>query len=260
MAGLYDKQAELYSQFRPTYPPEWYATFAGLTTRRALAWDVATGNGQAAVGLAEHYERVTATDISTAQLEHAMQHSRIHYLHTPSTLSDDELVSMVGGESSVDLITVAQAIHWFDLPRFYAVANRVLRKPGGVIAVWGYNDMLVCPAVDAAGKRWYETTQQYWRPELRPFFGGYRTLAFPFESVGMGEEGNPVEVEMVKELSFDQYLGMMRSWSAVRMAMDEGIDLLSEAAVKELTAVWGGANLVRTVVYKGMMLAGKVKC
>ncbi|KAI3451629.1 hypothetical protein Pfo_008294 [Paulownia fortunei] len=259
MAGLFDKQAEIYLDSRPTYPGEWYKMLAELTPHHSLAWDVGTGNGQAALGVAEHYDRVIATDISEAQLKCAMPHPRIRYLHTPLSLSDNELVNLIGSEGSVDLITVAQAVHWFDLPRFYSVASRLLRKPGGIIAVWGYRDMKVSPTFDAAGKRWFETTLPYWNSKTQSFFGGYQSLPFPFESVGLGSEGNPIALDIPKELSFEGYLRMMRSWSAIETAKEQGVDLLSEGVVKELEAAWGGANLVRSIVYKGFMLAGKVK-
>ncbi|KAL8473386.1 hypothetical protein ACS0TY_030282 [Phlomoides rotata] len=259
MAGLFDKQAEIYADARPTYPADWYKMLAALTPHHSLAWDVATGNGQAALGVAEYYEQVIATDISEPQLKHAIQHPCIRYVHTPLSLSDDELVRLIGNESSVDLITIAQAIHWFDLPRFYSVVNRLLRKPGGILAVWGYKDIKVSPEFDAAGKRWFETSIPYWNSKTQSLFGGYQSLPFPFESVGIGLEGNPVFVDIPKELSFEGYLRMIRSWSAVETAKERGVDLLSEGAVKELEAAWGGANLVRFIVYKGFMLVGKVR-
>lgn len=259
MAGLFDKQAEIYLEARPTYPAEWYKMLAELTPHHRLAWDVATGNGQAAFGVAEHYEQVIATDISSAQLKCAKQRANIRYLNTPISLSDDELVNLIGAEGSVDLITIAQAIHWFDLPRFYSVATRLLRKPGGVIAVWGYNGIEVSPTFEAAAKRWYETTLPYWDSKASSLFGGYQTLPFPFEGVGMGSEGEPVALDFPKELSFEGYLRMVQSWSAVATAKEQGVDLLSESAVKELEAAWGGAGVVRSVVYKGFMLVGKVK-
>ncbi|KAK9930246.1 hypothetical protein M0R45_027289 [Rubus argutus] len=144
MAGLYDKQAEVYAEARPTYPKEWYSMLAGLTPQHSLAWDVGTGNGQAAQDLTEHYERVVASDISESQLKHAIQHPRVRYIHTPMSISDDEMVNLIGGghENTVDLVTVATAVHWFDLPKFYSLVGRLLRKPGGIIAVWGYYKLL----------------------------------------------------------------------------------------------------------------------
>ncbi|CAK7354788.1 unnamed protein product [Dovyalis caffra] len=245
LEGLFDKQADLYLDGRPTYPTQWYSMLADHTLHHSLAWDVGTGNGQAALGalvdliikplpcvtcnveicaykcsaytgrtlsheVAEHYEQVIGTDVSEAQLKHAMAHPRVRYLPTQLSMSDDELITLIGGENSVDLVTVAQAVHWFDLRKFYSLVARLLRKPGGVLAVWCYNDILVSPAFEP-------------------------------------------------ELSFEGFLKMIRSWSAVITAKDQGVDLLSPTVVKELETVWGGPKLVRSVTYKAFMLAGKVK-
>lgn len=209
--------------------------------------------------MAAHYEQVIATDISEAQLKFAKRRANIRYLHTPLSLSDDELVNLIGPEGSVDLITVAQAIHWFDLPRFYSVATRLLRKPGGIIAVWGYNDIEVSPVFDAAAKVWFETTLPFWNSKVDLLFEGYRSLPFPFEGMDLGSEGKPLAVDIPKELSFEGYLRKMQSWSAITTAKERGIDLLPASIVKELEDAWGGANVVKSVVFKGYMLVGKVK-
>lgn len=256
MAGLFDKQADAYLDARPTYPADWYSMLADRTSSHSLAWDVGTGNGQAAIGVAEHYDQVIGTDVSEAQLKLAKPHPRVRYLHTPLTLTDDELINLIGGENSVDLVTVAQAVHWFELPRFYSMIDRVLRKPNGVFAVWGYNDFAITPEIDAALKRFHETTIPYWNEKIRYVFDGYQTLPFPFDSVGLGSERSPLKLDIPKELAFDGVLGMLRSWSAVVTAKERGVDLLSESVVQQLQNVWGGSKLVRRVVYKGFMLAG----
>ncbi|KAI3462435.1 hypothetical protein Pfo_019098 [Paulownia fortunei] len=259
MAGLFDKQAVIYLDARPTYPSEWYKMLAEHSLHHSLAWDVGTGSGQAALGVAEHYEQVIGTDISEAQLKHAMPHPRVRYLHTPQSMSDDELVALIGGEDSVDLISVAQAVHWFDLPRFYSVVNRLLRKPGGLIAVWGYKHVEVTPTFDAAQRRWFQTSVPYWHTKIQYVTDDYKALPFPFESVGLGCEGSPLLLDILKEVSFEGYLRLLRSYSAVTSAKEQGVDLLSQEVVKELEAAWGGAKLVRTIVYKAFMLAGKVR-
>ncbi|KAF8019148.1 hypothetical protein BT93_H3894 [Corymbia citriodora subsp. variegata] len=259
MAGLFDKQAEIYTDARPTYPREWYQKLAALTPRHALAWDVGTGNGQAALGVAEHYQQVIATDVSESQLNYAIPHPRVRYIHTPPSISDDELLAMIGGENSVDLISVAQAIHWFDLPKFYSLVSRVIRRPGGMIAVWGYQAIQVSPSFDPILKKFLDATLPYWNPNVRYVFDQYKTLPFPFESVGLGSEGNPVALDIPKEVSFEGILGILRSWSAVTTAKDRGVELLSEGVVREFERAWGGTKLVRNVVYKAFMLAGKVK-
>ncbi|KAJ8765280.1 hypothetical protein K2173_011977 [Erythroxylum novogranatense] len=259
MAGLFDKQADLYLDARPDYPAKWYSMLAERTLHHSLAWDVGTGNGQAAIGAADHYEQVIGTDVSLAQLKNAIPHLRVRYIHTPLALSENELVSLIGVENSVDLITVAQAVHWFDLPNFYSLVTRLLRTPGGVFAVWCYNDIVVSPTFDPVMKRFHDTTLPFWNPNIRHVFAGYRELPFPFENIGLGSEGQPLELDIPKKLSFQGFVNMLRSWSAVVTAKDQGVDLLSEKVVREFERAWGGPSLVRSVAYKAFMLAGKVK-
>lgn len=180
-------------------------------------------------------------------------------MHTPLSLTDDELASLIGGENSVDLVTVAEAVHWFDLPKFYSLVTRLLRKPGGIIAVWGYNDMAVTPAFDSVMKRVRDTVVPFWDPNAQHLMNGYRTLPFPFQSVGLGCEGEPLQLDIQKLLSFEGLVRFFRSSSAVTTAKERGVDLLSEGVIKDLESAWGGRNLIRTVTYKAFMLAGKVK-
>ncbi|CAN1789167.1 Putative methyltransferase DDB_G0268948, partial [Linum perenne] len=160
--------------------------------------------------------------------------------------------------NSVDLVTVAQAVHWFDLTRFYSVVKRVLRKPGGVIAVWCYNDLVVSPEFDSVFKKFHETTLPFWHRDIRHVFDGYRNLPFPFEAVG-GGEGKPIELDIPKEMSIEGVVKMVESWSAVITARDRGVELLPESVVKEMENAWGGSGLVKSIVYKAFMLVGKVK-
>ncbi|KAJ6413700.1 hypothetical protein OIU84_006497 [Salix udensis] len=219
MAGLYDKQAAIYLDARPRYPSEWFSMLASLTPDHSLAWDAGTGNGQAAIDVSDHYKQVIATDISEEQLKHAIKHPQVQYFHSPSSMSEDELVNLVGGENSVDLVIAATAVHWFDLEKFYPVVKRVLKKPGGVVAVWSYSII---------------------------------------QSVGVGCEGQPLELDMPREMSFERLLKLLSSASAVNTAKEQGVNLLSEEFVKELENAWGGAEL-RTVNFRSYMLAGKVK-
>ncbi|KAL3718058.1 hypothetical protein ACJRO7_003233 [Eucalyptus globulus] len=260
MQGPYDQVAKGYVATRPQYPDEWFSKLSALTSRHALAWDAGTGNGQATIAIAEHYERVVATDISEPMLKQGIPHPRVQYLYTPSSLSEDETVAMLGGENSVDLITVATAVHWFDIPKFYSIAKRVLRKPGGVIAVWTYTDMMgVNPELERILRRLYEACKPYWKPGMQYLFEEYRNLPFPFESVGLGCEGQPAQLEMSREISFETFLSRLRTSSAVSTAKQNGVDLLTDGVVKELEAAWGGSDLVRTVKLKVFMLAGTVK-
>ncbi|ONI12385.1 hypothetical protein PRUPE_4G160700 [Prunus persica] len=260
MAGLFDKQAEVYLDGRPTYPKEWYSKLAALTPHHTLAWDVGTGNGQAAISVAEHYELVIGTDVSESQLQHAIPHPRVRYAHTALNITDEEVIALLGGEDSVDLVTVATAVHWFDLPKFYNLVSRLLKKPGGVLAVWTYSGIEVSPTFDPVMKRFHDTTLPFQDNRAQYAFDGYKTLPFPFQSLtGFGCEGNPLPLAVPAKLSFEGVLKFLKSWSAVTTAKDQGVDLLPEKVVKEFEAAWGDSKLVKSVSYKAFMLAGKVR-
>ena len=139
--------AALYARVRPRYPSELYAWLADEAPHRRLTWDAGTGNGQAAMGLAAHFERVVATDASLRQIEEAAQHPRVEY-----RVSVAELGAVAPGTAA--LVTAAQAAHWFDLPAFFGAAREAL-VPGGLVALWGYDLMHVTPGVDAAVGRLY---------------------------------------------------------------------------------------------------------
>lgn len=194
--------AASYADFRPTYPAELFAWLATLVPRRELAWDCAAGSGQASVDLAEYFARVVATDASRAQIDAAVPHPRIDYRVAPAEASGL-------AAASVDLVTVAQALHWFDLAGFYAEVRRVLR-PGGVLAVWTYGVLSVEGAeVDALVQSFYhDTVGPYWPPERVHVENGYRTLPFPFEEIA----APPFAMEA--RWLLPQLLGYFRSWSA----------------------------------------------
>ncbi|KAL3729017.1 hypothetical protein ACJRO7_033589 [Eucalyptus globulus] len=189
---------------------------ASRIPRHSLARDVGTGNGQAALC---HYDRVIATGASATQLKCAVQHRRVHYVHTPIPISNDEI----------------------DLPNFYSLLTRLLQKPGGVVAVWCYNGIGVSSTFDPIRKRFHETTLPFWDPNTKHISDGYEKFPFPFESVGLGCEG---------------FLRVLWSWSVVATAKERGFDPLSEGVVRELEDAWGGTDLVRCIVYKALMLAG----
>jgi ubiquinone/menaquinone biosynthesis C-methylase UbiE len=170
--------AEDYARFRPHYPGELFAYLGSICAEREDAWDCATGNGQAAIGLAAHFKRVIATDASMKQLESAPLDRRVQY--RVSAAEESGLDS-----NSVDLITVAQALHWFDLPKFWTEAKRML-KPQGIVAVWSYNLVSIAPAIDRVVDRFYrDTVGPFWPLERAIVEAGYRTIDFPFHEIDM---------------------------------------------------------------------------
>uniref|UniRef100_A0A1J3JQW6 Putative methyltransferase n=1 Tax=Noccaea caerulescens TaxID=107243 RepID=A0A1J3JQW6_NOCCA len=258
MAALSEKEAEAYLDARPRYPIEWFKKIAAKTQAHNLAWDVGTGNGQAAIGLVEHYDNVVATDINEAQLKRAIKNSKISYHHTPKNMSEDEMVALVGGENSVDLIVAAQALHFFDLDIFYNVAKRVLRKQGGLIATWVYNDIIISPEIDPIMKGLVDSTLPFRTPIMNLAFEGYKTIPFPFESIGMGSEGKPVTLDIPHKLSLKGFLGFLRSWQPAMKAKEHGVELVDEDLISKFEEAWGDAYQVKDVSYKAHMIVGKI--
>jgi SAM-dependent methyltransferase len=236
--------SDRYAAFRPGYPAALYDWLAGLCAERDTAWDCATGSGQAALGLAPHFARVVATDASAEQIRHAEPHTAIEYRVAPAEASDLP-------DRSVDLVTVAQAAHWFDLPRFHAEVDRVL-KPAGVLALWGYGRMVLPGELDAPFQRFYaETVGPYWPAERKLIDDAYRSLEFPFAEIGA--PAFSIEVEW----SLQRLLDYLSTWSAVkRYQAALGHDPLPEL-LRELEPVWGDAHAAKKLQWPLFLRVGR---
>lgn len=234
-----------YAAYRPRYPEPLFDRLASAAPARRLAWDCATGTGQAALGLAERFERVVATDASAAQLGRGAGHPRIRYLATLA-----EAAPLRGGVA--DLITVAQALHWLEPDRFYAEARRVL-APGGLLAVWTYGRHWVDDgAIDRVLDHFYgSVVGAYWPPERRWVEAGYAGLPFPFRE----ERIEPPE--MAEHWTLDQMLGYIATWSAVvRCRTETGTDPVAALAAR-LAPLWGDATVPRRIRWVLTVRAGR---
>lgn len=226
-----------YADFRPTYPPRLFAWLASLVQRRDLAWDCGAGSGQASVDLAAYFDRVVATDASQAQIDSAAPHPRIEYRVASAEASGLP-------DTSVDLITVAQALHWFNLAGFYTEVKRVLR-PSGVLAVWTYGVLSVEGGpVDTLVQHFYhDTVGPYWPIERALVETGYRSLPFPFAEIDA-----PL-FSMEAFWTLPQLLGYFRSWSATgRFAAAHGYDPVYSLE-EQLKPMWGDATQRRHVTW-----------
>ena len=215
-----------YAQYRPDYPDELFRFLAQNCSRQTLALDCATGSGQAALGLSHYFDGVIAIDASETQIASAIANPRIHYRKA--------LAEQTGLEGqSVDLVSVAQALHWFDHPRFFSEARRVLR-PGGLLAAWCYELCSVNDACDAEVQRLYEEiVGEFWPPERRFIDAHYATIEFPepcIDSPGF---------QMQVGWHVSHMLGYLRTWSACRRYEDQhGQDPVS-IIEPALSAAWG---------------------
>ena len=154
----FSKRSGTYAKYRPDYPQALYEFILAHVKETELAWDCATGNGQVAVALARHFKKVIATDASQNQIAHAIPHPRVEY--RVSAAEDSGL-----NDHGTDLITVAQALHWFDFDAFYKEVKRV-GKPGSLIAVWTYGLLTTETEADQVIQHfYYDIIGKYWPPE-----------------------------------------------------------------------------------------------
>lgn len=242
----FSTRAAQYATYRPLYPDAFFARLAHLCVSRELALDCGTGSGQAAIGLARHFDRVIAVDPSRAQLSQASTNARIEYRVAKAESTEVD-------PHSVDLVTAAQALHWFDAPKFFDEAMRVL-KPTGAIAVWGYGD----PVLDTIP---LHTTlhnfnrgllENYWSPERQLLLNGYRSIAFPFREVPFPR----FVLEMRWTLT--ELAGYLRTWSATaNYVARHGVDPV-EQVQRELALHWGDESIPRIVRWPLFVRAGHI--
>lgn len=199
----FSERSDAYRRFRPRYPDGLFHFLADQAPHRDLAVDIATGTGQAATALAPWFAEVRAFDASAAQIAHAEPCPGVSY----AVAIAEELPLP---DQGADLLTVAQALHWLDLDRFWPEARRVLR-PGGVIAVWNYNRLRIDPAIDDLVEHLYtDLVGPYWPPERALIENDYRDLAFPFRRL------DTPAFAMEARWNREQLLGYLDTWSAVR--------------------------------------------
>jgi len=223
-----------------------FAYLTSLAPSRELAWDCGTGNGQAALVLAENFEHVIATDASAAQIGNAFPHKRIEYRVEPS-----EKTSIPA--NSVDLITVGTAVHWFDFDAFYQEVRRVSQK-NGILAVWTYYFPIITPEIDHWLEHFYwETLSGFWPERIHYLEEHYTTLPFPFE------EFKPPNFEMKATWDAKNLIGFIASWSAVRKLVEvKGEEAFNEQ-IKALESIWGENSDKREIRWPLHFRIGKVK-
>ena len=223
---LFSKQSAGYALYRTTYPQALIRYLLSFVAKKENAWDGATGNGQAAVLLSADFAQVAATDLSQQQLDQAIERPNILYSASPAEKTPFP-------DNYFDLITVAQAYHWFDFDAFYHEATRV-GKPGAVVAVWGYkllqsadpvlNDMIQSFYTDVMGP--------YWDKERKYVDEEYRTVPFYFEALG-NEQFN-----IFTSYDFDQFVGYFNSWSSVQHYIEARQQNPVEVFAKKISGIW----------------------
>jgi SAM-dependent methyltransferase len=241
----FSKQSDIYVKFRPHYPVELYSYLSSLTPEHELVWDCGTGNGQAAIGLTPFYNQIIATDPSEQQIKNAILNEKIKY-HVEKA-ENNSLTS-----NSVDLLTIANALHWFDFDVFYKEANRVLKK-NGIIAAWAYFLPSISPEIDEIVSHYhFQTLNDYWLAENRLVEKGYSTIPFPFKQI------SSPEFFYEKQMSLGDLIGYLNTWSATQRYIDKNKINPTEQLLNELLPVWKNKDAERKATWKLVLKVGRV--
>lgn len=233
MKDNFSKQADIYAQYRPEYPAELFEFIISQVKNTDSAWDCATGNGQAAKELAKYFRHVTATDISQKQLDNAHQVHNIEYL-----ISAAEETSFA--DNSFDLVTVAQALHWFNFDKFYPEIKRVL-KNDGIFATWMYELNSVEPQIDAVMRHLYEPILgEYWDKERKHIENEYSTIPFPLENIQTARFYYEID------WTVEHYLGYLRTWSSTQKYIKANQQDPVSIVEADLRNLWGESKRIVT--------------
>ncbi len=241
----FDEGGRAYARFRPEYPSDLVDFLASLTPQTRLAVDVGCGNGQLTRLLSASYDAVIGLDPSADQISHASQDERITYLRAPAE-------QLPLDPHSADLITAAQAAHWFNLPAFYQEVRRV-GVQGGVLALISYGVLeLEAGLNDRFQEFYWNEIGPYWPPERRLVDEGYAGIDFPFEPL-------PAPVMHIElEWHLTEFLGYLLTWSAVRHAKEAGHSTILMRFADDLAAAWGDSNQRRSIRWPLNMRIGKI--
>lgn len=232
MKDRFSENSSEYAKYRPDYPADMYRFIESLVQQRNVAWDCATGTGKVAIELANAFNRVEASDISRQQLHNAPKAPNINYSQQSAENADFP-------EDHFDLITVAQAIHWFDIHRFYPTAKRCL-KPGGILAIIGYGLLESNKETDdLTGYLYKQILEPYWDDERRYIEEEYKTLPFPFDEV------STPEFTSEHSWDFEHLAGYLKTWSAVKKYEEDKGHNPVDAISEDLKKAFGERGIVR---------------
>jgi len=243
---MFGGHAKLYASARPTYPTELFQFIVSHCQKKDSVWDCATGTGQAAFVLANYFKQVEATDISMQQLENASQANNINYsvASAEDTSFEDE---------SFDLITVAQALHWFEYEKFWPEVDRVL-KPKGTFFAWGYDWTKIDFDTDfQIKKNLFDLLSDYWNPKAKLLWGGYQSvkLNFPYRLIEVPRF--TIDLHWNLEQLFQYFL----SWSSTQAYLkDHGLEKI-EYAKQQVLKVWGNPEETKLIQWPLHILAGR---
>lgn len=244
MKDNFSSQSNNYAKYRPTYPSSFFDYINSIVQQKQNAWDCGTGNGQVAVELAKTFDHVYATDISQSQIDNALKSEKITYSVQPAEKTDFE-------DQQFDLITVAQAIHWFDFEKFYTEVKRTARE-NAVICIIGYGRINISEEIDAIIDNFYKNTiGKYWDEERKYIDNNYQTIPFPFNEI---QTPNFVNTKL---WTIEHLIGYLNTWSAVKHYIKKNESNPVDNLEIEIKQAWG-KDQVKEVNFPIFLKVGRI--
>ncbi|MFD1259936.1 class I SAM-dependent methyltransferase [Entomomonas asaccharolytica] len=241
----FEQGGKEYARFRPEYPAELVAFLASVVPAKKIAVDVGCGNGQLTKQLAQYFSTVVGIDPSASQIDNAIPHEHVSYY-----CASAEQIPLT--DNCANLITAAQAAHWFDLLKFYAEVQRIA-VDGGVLALISYGVLNLEPVLNERFQHFYwQQIGRYWPAERQLVDTGYASLNFPFQAL------DTPKLEIKLEWNLQQFLGYIATWSAVQQALEKGREDILQLFANDITVMWGDPMLNRPIAWPINMRVGVI--
>ena len=238
--------SDLYAEARPKYPEPLFRFVADHAPDKRHVWDCATGNGQAAIALAGHFDLVSASDASSDQIENAVKHARIQYSVQPAEAT-------VYAQGAFDAVCVSQALHWFDIPLFFQEVRRVATS-GGLFVAWGYDWFQITPQIDSAFDRCVmHVIKDDWAAHNALLWNGYRDVCIPFDPI------EAPELKIETDWSLYQLLAYVQTWSSVKRCTNRIGDQFMDDAALTLAQLWGDPEVEKPIIMPLHIRAGRIR-
>lgn len=242
MKDNFSQQAAAYAKYRPQYPEALFNYILHFVKTKDTAWDCGTGNGQSAQVLCRYFNTVTATDISQKQIDNAFTASNIYYSAAPAEKTNI-------AANSIDLVTVSQALHWFNFNLFYAEVKRVA-KPGAVIAAWTYSLLKISEEIDAVINDFhFNTLKAYWDAERKYVDEHYSSIPFPFKKM------ETPEFFIETTWTLPDLEGYFNTWSALQKFIKTEAMNPVPALIEKIKPLWGSNEKRRMIFPLHLLLA-----
>lgn len=240
----FNDKSDLYAAARPSYPDALFAFLFNQCPDFEQAWDCGTGSGQAAVSLASRFRHVEATDISPQQIAHAAPHKRVYYSVQPAEAT-------CFADNAFSLVTVAQALHWFEFESFWPEVHRVL-KPGGIFAAWGYSWFHISNEIDAIiTAKLMPPIKGFWAAQNQLLWDGYQAVPFPFVKIPTPQ------IVLAPQWHLAQLMAYLSSWSAVRRCIEANGNEFFTELTEALGQAWGNPQDKKAISMEFHLLLGR---